>query len=37
MEVLYQTCCGVNVHLATVVVCMRRPMQGERQKSDVRT
>jgi transposase len=37
MEVLYQTCCGVDVHQATVVACVRHPTKGGRRKSEVRT
>jgi transposase len=37
MEVLYQTCCGLEVHLATVVACVRHPTKSGRRKSDVRT
>jgi transposase len=37
MEVLYPTCCGVDVHLATVVACVRHPTKGGRRKSEVRT
>ena len=37
MEVLSQTCCGLDVHVATVVACVRHPTKGGRRKSDVRT
>ncbi len=37
MEVLYQTCCGIDVHLATVVACVRHPAKGGRRKSEVHT
>jgi hypothetical protein len=37
MEVPYQTCCGLDVHQATVVACVRHPTKGGRRKSDVRT
>jgi transposase len=37
MEVLYARCCGLDVHHATVVACVRRPGKGRRRTSEVRT
>jgi len=37
MQVLYERCCGVDVHQATVVACVRRPGAGGRRRSEVRT
>ena len=37
MEVLYPRCGGLDVHQATVVACVRRPGQGRRRTSEVRT
>jgi transposase len=37
MEVLYQRCCGVDVHQATVVAYVRVPGKGRRRLSEVRT
>jgi len=36
MDVLYPTCCGLDVHKATVVACLSRRTAGERRK-EVRT
>jgi len=37
MEVLYTSCCGLDVHQATVVACVRRAGKGRRRASTVRT
>jgi transposase len=37
MEVLYQVCCGLDVHAATVVACVRRPGKNGRRTREVRT
>ena len=37
MQVLYERCCGVDVHQATVVACVRSPGTGVRRGSVVRT
>jgi transposase len=37
MEVLYERCCGLDVHQATVVACVRRPGDRRRRTSEVRT
>lgn len=37
MEVLYERCCGLDVHQATVVACVRRPGARRGRASDVRT
>jgi transposase len=37
MEVLYERCCGLDVHAATVVACVRRPTGRGRRTSEVRT
>jgi transposase len=38
MEVLYQRGCGIDVHQATVVACVRLPGPGRRRRmSEVRT
>ena len=37
MHVLYERCCGLDVHQATVVACVRRPVAGGRRRSEVRT
>jgi transposase len=37
MEVLYRICCGLDVHQATVVACVRRPGQQGRRTSEVQT
>jgi transposase len=36
MHVLYERCCGLDVHQATVVACVRQPA-GSRRRSEVRT
>jgi transposase len=37
MEVLYEACCGLDVHQATVVACVRRPGPKGRRTREVRT
>src|SRR5262249_55307880 len=37
MEVLYERCCGLDVHQATVVACVRRPGSRRGRTSEVRT
>lgn len=37
MDVLYQACCGLDVHEATVVACVRRPGSRGRRAREVRT
>jgi transposase len=37
MEVLYERCCGLDVHQATVVGCVRRQGERRRRASEVRT
>jgi len=37
MQVLYERCCGVDVHQATVVACVRSPSAGGRRHSEIRT
>jgi transposase len=37
MQVLYEECCGLDVHSATVVACVRRPGASGRRTSEVRT
>jgi transposase len=37
MDVLYEVCCGLDVHQATVVACVRRPGPRGRRASEVRT
>jgi transposase len=37
MEVLYDRCCGVDVHAATVVACVRGSTGRGRRTSTVRT
>jgi transposase len=37
MDVLYEVCCGLDVHAATVVACVRRPNGRGRRSSAVRT
>lgn len=37
MEVLYERCCGLDVHQATVVACVRRPGARRGRASEVRT
>ena len=37
MDVLYEVCCGLDVHQATVVACVRRPGPRGRRVSEVRT
>src|SRR5262245_41451630 len=37
MDVLYERCCGLDVHAATVVAWVRRPAQRGRRSSEVRT
>lgn len=37
MDVLYETCCGLDVHQATVVACVRRPGKRGRRSREVRT
>lgn len=37
MEVLYETCCGLDVHQATVVACVRRRGERGRRVREVRT
>src|SRR4051794_33738193 len=37
MQVLYERCCGVDVHQATVVACVRGPGASGRRTSEVRT
>jgi transposase len=37
MEVLFERCCGLDVHQATVVACLRRPGTRGRRTSEVRT
>ena len=37
MEVLYEVCCGLDVHQATVVACVRRPGSRGRRAKEVRT
>ena len=37
MEVLYERSCGLDVHAATVVACVRRPNGRGRRSSEVRT
>jgi len=36
MEVIYERCCGLDVHKKTVVACLRAP-GGSRRQSEVRT
>jgi len=37
MEVVYETCCGLDVHQATVVACVRRWGERRRRTGEVRT
>ena len=37
MEVLFETCCGLDVHLKTVVACVRRQGKNRRRSSEART
>jgi transposase len=37
MEVLYERCCGLDVHKETVVACVRSPGKGKRRQSQVQT
>jgi transposase len=37
MEVLYEACCGLDVHQATIVACVRRPGPRGRRAKEVRT
>ncbi len=37
MDVLYQACCGLDVHQATVAACVRRPGPRGRRSHEVRT
>jgi transposase len=37
MEVLYERCCGLDVHAATVVACLRHPARRGRRSGEVRT
>jgi transposase len=37
MDVLFEACCGLDVHQATVVACVRRPGPRGRRASEVRT
>jgi len=37
MAIVYQRCCGMDVHQATVVACVRVPGKGRRRTSEVRT
>lgn len=37
MEVLYEHCCGLDVHKRTVVACVRRPGKKGQRSSQVRT
>ena len=37
MDVLYQACCGLDVHQATVAACVRRPGPQGRRSHEVRT
>jgi transposase len=37
MEVLFERCCGLDVHQGTVVACLRRPGTRGRRTSEVRT
>ncbi len=37
MDVLYEACCGLDVHQATVVACVRRAGPRGRRVAEVRT
>jgi transposase len=37
MEVLYAVCCGIDVHAATLLACVRRPGENGRRTREVRT
>ena len=37
MDVLYEACCGLDVHQATVVACVRRAGPRGRRGAEVRT
>ncbi len=37
MQVLYERCCGLDVHHATVVGCVRSASTGRRRRSEIRT
>ena len=37
MDVLYEACCGLDIHQATVVACVRRPGPRRRRSQEVRT
>jgi transposase len=37
MDVVYQACCGLDVHQATVAACVRRPGPRGRRRHEVRT
>jgi transposase len=37
MDVVYEACCGLDIHQATVVACVRRPGRGRRRTAEVRT
>ena len=37
MQVLSPRCCGLDVHQATVVACVRRAGKGRRRASEIRT
>jgi transposase len=37
MQVLYECCCGLDVHQATVVACARRPAASGRRRGEVKT
>jgi hypothetical protein len=37
MEIVYQRCCALDVHQASVVGCVRCPDKGRRRTSEVRT
>ena len=37
MDVLYERCCGLDVHKQTVVACLIRPSAADRRTKDIRT